>query len=166
MQALQSLAVRILTELHDERLLQFDARAAAWTWDLESIRAKGFTDNVVDFMVAKLGALPARTRDVLETAACIGFWPACAEGDDIVLYEPGSRGSDVGGLRELHRFPMLRQQEDIAGGQGFLLQAPLETAAVAGGVKMIITPPSSMVARPAISRLNLFMTTPLVRWVT
>jgi 5-methyltetrahydrofolate--homocysteine methyltransferase len=43
-----------------------------------------------------------------------GFWPACAEGDDIVLYEPGSRGSDAGGRRELHRFPMLRQQEVIA----------------------------------------------------
>ena len=44
-----------------------------------------------------------------------GFWPACAEGDDIVLYEPdGSRQSGVGSLRELHRFPMLRQQEVIA----------------------------------------------------
>ncbi len=44
-----------------------------------------------------------------------GFWPACADGDDIVVYEPaGRRESGGGGRRELHRFPMLRQQEVIA----------------------------------------------------
>jgi 5-methyltetrahydrofolate--homocysteine methyltransferase len=36
-----------------------------------------------------------------------GFWPANSDGDDIVLYEPGSG-------RPLTRFPMLRQQEVIA----------------------------------------------------
>jgi 5-methyltetrahydrofolate--homocysteine methyltransferase len=51
-----------------------------------------------------------------------GFWPACADGDDIVLYEPdgnresgdASRDSGVPERRELYRFPMLRQQEVIA----------------------------------------------------
>jgi 5-methyltetrahydrofolate--homocysteine methyltransferase len=44
-----------------------------------------------------------------------GFWPACAAGDDIVLYEPDrSRGPGVGSREELVRFPMLRQQEVIA----------------------------------------------------
>ena len=39
-----------------------------------------------------------------------GFWPANADGDDIVLYrEPGT-----GSRQELVRFPMLRQQEVIA----------------------------------------------------
>jgi 5-methyltetrahydrofolate--homocysteine methyltransferase len=54
-----------------------------------------------------------------------GFWPACAEGDDIVLYEPG--GSREAGLpaeatakagggrrQERLRLPMLRQQEVVA----------------------------------------------------
>ncbi len=56
-----------------------------------------------------------------------GFWPACADGDDVVLYEPvGSResGPPAGALakagvgsrhiQERVRFPMLRQQEVIA----------------------------------------------------
>ena len=53
-----------------------------------------------------------------------GFWPACADGDDIVLYDPnsgqaapvdpGSRLAWPGSRRELMRFPMLRQQEVIA----------------------------------------------------
>jgi 5-methyltetrahydrofolate--homocysteine methyltransferase len=37
-----------------------------------------------------------------------GFWPACADGDDIVLRATG------GAAGELMRFPMLRQQEVIA----------------------------------------------------
>jgi 5-methyltetrahydrofolate--homocysteine methyltransferase len=45
-----------------------------------------------------------------------GFWPACADGDDIVLYEPvGNREQGAGNQEpELVRFPMLRQQEVIA----------------------------------------------------
>ena len=31
---------------------------ARWSWDLERIQAKGFTDNVVDLMVGKLTRLP------------------------------------------------------------------------------------------------------------
>ncbi len=36
------------------------------------IQAQGFTDNVVDLMVAKLRELPAPTQDALKVAACIG----------------------------------------------------------------------------------------------
>jgi 5-methyltetrahydrofolate--homocysteine methyltransferase len=50
-----------------------------------------------------------------------GFWPANADGDDIVLYVPGtgkalagSRIPDPGSRQVLARFPMLRQQEVIA----------------------------------------------------
>jgi 5-methyltetrahydrofolate--homocysteine methyltransferase len=39
-----------------------------------------------------------------------GFWPAHSDGDDVVLYQPGSAGPGP----ELARFPMLRQQEVIA----------------------------------------------------
>jgi len=42
-----------------------------------------------------------------------GFWKANSEGDDIVLYQPGT-GSRESGVEELTRFPMLRQQEVIA----------------------------------------------------
>jgi 5-methyltetrahydrofolate--homocysteine methyltransferase len=43
-----------------------------------------------------------------------GFWPACADGDDIALFSPEARLPPSGSSRELVRFPMLRQQEVIA----------------------------------------------------
>jgi 5-methyltetrahydrofolate--homocysteine methyltransferase len=41
-----------------------------------------------------------------------GFWPANSDGDDVVLFDPGSGIGDPGS--EIARFPMLRQQEVIA----------------------------------------------------
>ena len=35
-------------------------------WETEHIPAKGFTENVVDLMVAKLGRLPASTQNALK----------------------------------------------------------------------------------------------------
>lgn len=65
-------AIQFLLALHDEGMLVFDARKAAWTWDLERIRAKGYTDNVVDLLVEKLARLPATTRAALRQLACLG----------------------------------------------------------------------------------------------
>ncbi len=48
---------------------------------------------------------------LLTAQAVYGFWPANSDGDDIVLYTNESRNE------ELHRFPMLRQQEDLAQGK-------------------------------------------------
>ena len=48
---------------------------------------------------------------LLTAQAVYGFWPANSDGDDIVLYTNESRSE------ELHRFPMLRQQEDLAQGK-------------------------------------------------
>ncbi len=41
-------------------------------WDLPSILARGFTDNLVDFMITKLGQLPEAARHVLKHLACLG----------------------------------------------------------------------------------------------
>ena len=65
-------AIQFFMALADEGLLVFDHRAAAWTWDLESIHAKGFTDNVADLMAAKLSRLPDVTREALGQLACLG----------------------------------------------------------------------------------------------
>ncbi len=43
---------------------------ARWSWDLNRIHAKGYTDNVVDLMVGKLNRLPVETQKAL-TAACL-----------------------------------------------------------------------------------------------
>jgi predicted ATPase/signal transduction histidine kinase len=65
-------AIQFLTALAEEGLLAFDADAAAWKPDLARIRAKGYTDNVVDLMIGKLKRLPGTTQDALKQLACLG----------------------------------------------------------------------------------------------
>lgn len=65
-------AIQFLTALAEEKLLVFDPGAGRWIWDLDRIRAQGFTDNVVELMIAKLGRLPAATLKALEQFACLG----------------------------------------------------------------------------------------------
>ena len=43
-----------------------------WSWDLNRIHAKGYTDNVVDLMVGKLNRLPVETQKALQELACLG----------------------------------------------------------------------------------------------
>ena len=65
-------AIQFLYALADEALLIFDHADARWSWDLDRIHAKRYTDNVVDLMVAKLDRLPAETRKALAQLACLG----------------------------------------------------------------------------------------------
>jgi PAS domain S-box-containing protein len=65
-------AIQFLTALCEERLLELDAHEAIWIWDLDRIKARGFTDNVVDLMVSKLERLPAATQETLKVLACLG----------------------------------------------------------------------------------------------
>jgi predicted ATPase len=66
-------AIQFLTALAEEGLLAFEpAPAAAWTWDLARIRAKGYTDNVVELMVGKLRRLSDTTQERLKQLACVG----------------------------------------------------------------------------------------------
>lgn len=65
-------AIQFLTGLADEGLLTFDTDAAGWTSDLARIRAKGYTDNVVDFIIAKLKRLSYPTQQALKQLACLG----------------------------------------------------------------------------------------------
>jgi PAS domain S-box-containing protein len=65
-------AIQFLTSLVDEGLLAFDRAAAAWTWDMDRIRTKGYTHNVVDLVAGKLHRLPGATQEVLRQLACLG----------------------------------------------------------------------------------------------
>jgi predicted ATPase len=65
-------AIQFLTALADEGMLAFNQDAAAWKWDLGRIRAKGYTDNVVDLMVGKLRRLSETTQERLKQLACLG----------------------------------------------------------------------------------------------
>jgi PAS domain S-box-containing protein len=65
-------AIQFISALADEGLVAFDPEGGAWTWNLARIRAKGYTDNVVDFMVGKLSRLPVDTQEALKLLACLG----------------------------------------------------------------------------------------------
>ncbi|WP_224247051.1 trifunctional serine/threonine-protein kinase/ATP-binding protein/sensor histidine kinase [Hyalangium gracile] len=43
-----------------------------WRWSPEGVKARAYSDNVVDFMVGKLRQLPAVTQQLLQVAACVG----------------------------------------------------------------------------------------------
>jgi PAS domain S-box-containing protein len=65
-------AVQFLTNLAEEALIRRDSKTHAWTWNLEGIDAKGFTDNLVDLMVGRLRRLPSSAQDALKLLACLG----------------------------------------------------------------------------------------------
>ena len=65
-------AIQLINSLVEEGLVSFEHGDARWHWDLDAIRAKGYTDNVVDLMIAKLNRLPATTQRALQQFACIG----------------------------------------------------------------------------------------------
>jgi predicted ATPase/signal transduction histidine kinase len=65
-------AIQFISGLVEEGLLVFDHSQARWSWDLNRIHAKGYTDNVVDLVVGKLNRLPLETQNALQQLACLG----------------------------------------------------------------------------------------------
>jgi PAS domain S-box-containing protein len=65
-------AIQFISALAEERLVTFDRGEGRWSWDLNRIHAKGYTDNVVDLMVGKLNRLPVNTQNALQQLACLG----------------------------------------------------------------------------------------------
>jgi PAS domain S-box-containing protein len=65
-------AIQFLSSLAEEGLLTFDHANGRWSWDLNRIHAKGYTDNVVDLIVGKLNRLPLETKKALQQLACMG----------------------------------------------------------------------------------------------
>jgi predicted ATPase/class 3 adenylate cyclase/GAF domain-containing protein/tRNA A-37 threonylcarbamoyl transferase component Bud32 len=61
-----------LQELYTQNLLSFNLNQGQWEWNLEQIKARGFTDNVVELMADKISKLPESTQNLLKLAACIG----------------------------------------------------------------------------------------------
>jgi predicted ATPase/class 3 adenylate cyclase/tRNA A-37 threonylcarbamoyl transferase component Bud32 len=63
---------QFLQTLYAQKKVAFDSEAGAWKWDLDGIRELDITDNVVEFMLAKIRQLPVQTQEVLMVASCIG----------------------------------------------------------------------------------------------
>ncbi|RST48891.1 AAA family ATPase [Variovorax sp. MHTC-1] len=65
-------AIQFLSSLFEEGVLTFDHVHGRWSWDLNGIHAKGYTDNVVDLMIGKLTRLVPETQHALKQLACLG----------------------------------------------------------------------------------------------
>ena len=65
-------SVQFLTTLAEEGLLRFDTDGKVWRWDAGRISSKGYADNVLELMAAKLRRLSAETQRALMHCACLG----------------------------------------------------------------------------------------------
>ena len=65
-------ATQFLATLAEEGLLLFDREAAGWLANLGRIRAKGYSESVVDLMLGKLRRLRHHTQTALQQLACLG----------------------------------------------------------------------------------------------
>ncbi len=63
--------LQLLQTLYQDGLL-VRAPEGGWRWDEAGVRARGYSDNVVDFMVGRLRQLPEPTQQLLRLAACVG----------------------------------------------------------------------------------------------
>ncbi|WP_437617414.1 trifunctional serine/threonine-protein kinase/ATP-binding protein/sensor histidine kinase [Sorangium sp. So ce1151] len=59
-----------MTSLRAEGLLT--PSPSGWRFDIDEIRKRGVTDNVVELLSSRIGRLPGATQDLLRLAACIG----------------------------------------------------------------------------------------------
>jgi PAS domain S-box-containing protein len=64
--------IQFVTALAEEHLLEFDRCEAHWRWDIDGIRAKRITDNVVDLIIGKMNRLPDTAREALKQLSCLG----------------------------------------------------------------------------------------------
>ena len=102
-------AIQFFTALAEEGLLAFDAIAGAWQWDIHRIRAKSYTDNVVDFMSGKLRRLSAPTQQALKQVACLGN---VAEVATLALVQGETEEAMNLVLQQAVRAGLVFQQED------------------------------------------------------
>ncbi len=65
-------AIQFIASLAEEGMLVFDHDAVSWSWNVDRMYAKRYTDNVVDLMIGKLTRLPIETQNGLQQLACLG----------------------------------------------------------------------------------------------
>ncbi|MCD6586046.1 MAG: AAA family ATPase [Desulfobacteraceae bacterium] len=63
---------QFLETMNKEGFFAYDYENGRWQWDIEQITAQRITDNVVDFIAAKVSKLGNSSRNTLQLASCIG----------------------------------------------------------------------------------------------
>lgn len=64
--------IQFMMTIADDGLIVFDQVERNWGWNVESIRAKGITDNVAQLISEKVGRLAKDTQTALGLLACLG----------------------------------------------------------------------------------------------
>jgi len=63
---------QFLISNYQEGLIYFQKEKNAWDWDINKIKMRGVTENVIQLMVKKIENANKTTRNILELASCIG----------------------------------------------------------------------------------------------
>jgi PAS domain S-box-containing protein len=100
-------AIQFFIALADEGLLAFEPAASAWQWNIDRIRAKSYTDNVVDLMAEKLKRLSSTTQQALKQFACLGNVTDIAT---LTLVQGGTEGTVYEALWEAQRAGLVVHQ--------------------------------------------------------
>lgn len=61
-----------LKSLHTDKLVVFDHSENRWSWNIDQIRERNITNNVVELMIGKIRLLDESTQQLCQYAACIG----------------------------------------------------------------------------------------------
>jgi PAS domain S-box-containing protein len=101
-------AIQFISALVEEGMLTFDHDNTRWSWDLDRIHAKRYTDNVVDLMLGKLSRLPGATQQALQQFACLGN---LAEIDALVMLQGTSEEAVHAELWEAARLGLIERVE-------------------------------------------------------
>jgi predicted ATPase/signal transduction histidine kinase len=64
--------IQFFMALAEEGLLAFDPATRAWQWEMDRIRARNYTDNVVDLVAEKMKRFSTGTQQALMQLACLG----------------------------------------------------------------------------------------------
>jgi len=62
----------LLASFHEQGTIYFDTERCAWCWDEDRLHVVRLSDDVVDLMTSRIGALSDGSSEVLMIAACIG----------------------------------------------------------------------------------------------
>ena len=59
-----------MKSLYTKELLKVDFERGGWSWNLEQIKNRGITDNVVELMAGKIQKFSELTQQTLQRSAC------------------------------------------------------------------------------------------------
>nr|MBS0037240.1 serine/threonine-protein kinase PknK [Saprospiraceae bacterium] len=63
---------QFLSSLYLEELVVYDLHSGSWIWDIEKIKSRGYTDNIIDLMIKNIEKLDRDAIEVLKIASALG----------------------------------------------------------------------------------------------